>query len=102
MPFLQHSGQGISFVLREFRHMRGRILGDRELAGQADQRVDAPGVDPAESGPSLPVLTEALADSVTGSGFGGEQLRDGISQGSGELSARLFSVACATIAAASA
>ena len=54
LPFLQDSGQSISFFLRELRHMPGRILGDRELAGQADEGVDSTRVDPAEFAPPLP------------------------------------------------
>ena len=79
VPFFEQSGQRISFFLREFCHMPGRILGDRELAGQAHERVDAPAsilrVWAAASG-----LAGRLWRVGDGERLRGEQLRDGISQ----------------------
>ena len=46
VPSFQESGQRVSFFLRELGHMRGRILGDRELAVQANKGIDSRRLDP--------------------------------------------------------
>ena len=45
MPVLERRGQRGAFVLRELDRVADRVLGDGELAGQTDQRVDSRSVD---------------------------------------------------------